>query len=136
MPGDAENTDLYFLGDYRNGGLCMKCENMQYGAMEIQSCHEHKKDEASIGKKNAKKTAKTLKAPPVSAYTLDIGERYDVSDTRKSIRSAEYTGYEIIGRLVLYCFLRNGQPYKFSEPAVKRGGWIRISADRSGGKTG
>lgn len=114
----------------------MKCENMQYSAMEIQSCHEHKKGEAPIGKKNVKKAAKPLKVPPVPAYTLDIGERYDVSDTHKSVRSAEYTGYEIIGRLILYCFLRDGQPYKFSEPTVKRGGWIRVSADASEGKAG
>lgn len=114
----------------------MKCENMQYSAMKIKDCPGERKNEASIGKKNFKKAVKPLKVPPVPAYTLDIGERYDVSDTHKSIQSAEYTGYEIIGRLVLYCFLRNGQPYKFSETAVKRGGWIRISADGSGGKAG
>lgn len=75
-----------------------------------------------------KKTQKKQKpAPPIPAYELVPGKDYDVLGTHTSINGAEYTGYEIIGQLVLYCFLQGTQQYKFSEYAVRMGGWIRES---------
>lgn len=67
------------------------------------------------------------KKPPVPAYALVIGRDYDVLGTHTSVKDAEYTGHEIIGRLVLYCFQQGKQPYKFSEYSVRTGGWIRES---------
>lgn len=76
-------------------------------------------------KKPVKKPARRQKpAPPVPAYMLVIGQDYDVSGTHTSVQDVEYTGYEIIGRLILYCFRQGKQPYKFSEYAIRTGGGI------------
>lgn len=76
----------------------------------------------------AKPTRKTYKKrnanPPVPAYALVTGKKYDVSGMHTSVQDAEYMGHEIIGRLVLYCFRQEKQPYKFSEYAVRTGGGI------------
>ena len=76
-----------------------------------------------MGKESAKAKTQAGSADPL--YKFEIGECYDVSDQHKSVWSAEYTGYEIIGRLILYCFMQDTQPYKFSEVALVRGGSTR-----------
>lgn len=67
------------------------------------------------------------RGPVVPAYTLEKCRSYDISGTHTSVKSAEYTGYETIGRLVLYCFLSGEQPYRFSELSVLQGGGIQNS---------
>ena len=77
--------------------------------------------------KKSKKPQRNSQGPAVPEYKLEPGNHYDVYDSHKSIQNTEYTGYETIGHLILYCFLQGTQPYKFSEPAVRRGGKIRES---------
>lgn len=74
-----------------------------------------------------KKKLAPAKEPKVLAYTLEEGRNYDVFGTHTSVKSVEYTGYKMIGRLVLYCFQKGSRLYKFSEVAVRQGGGIRDS---------
>lgn len=96
---------------------------------ERQATVQYDKEQA-FTKENStvKRTRKTYKKrnaePPIPVYVLVPGKNYDVSGMHTSVQDAEYTGHEIIGRLVLYCFQQGKQPYKFSEYAVRTGGGI------------
>lgn len=67
--------------------------------------------------------------PPTPLYELKAGRRYDVRDHSKSVWSAEYIGYETIRQLILYCFMQDGQLYKFSEVALIQSGTVREAED-------
>ena len=76
-------------------------------------------NKTDAGKRVKKAPKPKVKSDPLTPiYKLEVGGRYNVSDHHKSVRSAEYTGYETIGRLILYCFMQDTQPYKFSEVAL------------------
>lgn len=75
-----------------------------------------------------KNTQKGFNTPAVPRYRFEEGTLYDVFDSHKLLTGAEYAGYEIIGHLILYCFLSGGHPYKFSEPALRMYGKVTESA--------
>lgn len=75
--------------------------------------------------KKSKKLQRNFQEQVTPEYKLKSGNYYDVHDFYKSIWNAEYIGHEVIGHLILYCFLQGTQSYKFSEPAIRRGGKIK-----------
>lgn len=74
-----------------------------------------------------RKNIRPVKAAVVPKYQLDEGTCYDVKSTGMILKEAEYAGYEVVGRLVIYRFRAGGGEYKISEPAIRRGGGIQIS---------
>lgn len=97
-------------------------------ALEGSQILEGNKTDA--GKRVKKAPKPKVKSDPLTPiYKLEVGGRYNVSDHHKSVRSAEYTGYETIGRLILYCFMQDTQPYKFSEVALIQSGKIRKAGE-------
>lgn len=74
-----------------------------------------------------RKNIMPVKTVAVPMYQLNEGTCYDVKSTGMILKEAEYAGYEVVGRLVIYRFRTGGSEYKISEPAIRRGGGIQIS---------
>ncbi len=117
----------------------MISNGVQNGIRKSQSrgTRRSMKDKENTRKENIKKIPKS---PPVPSYVLKTGKEYDVIGTHTSVRAVQYTGYETIGHLILYCFLKGNQPYKFSEIEIRKGGGIQesdtgLSTDTVGNKS-